>query len=360
METADILAAPGFAALRRRHLVRSAAALAVTAVSPALLAGEGRAAAGEVVVASGIKGGKGVVALGDGSFIAPEFVTGNILRISAAGDKQILTSIGFGAAGAAPGPDGSVFVCKMSAASMGGGAPGGGTPGGPPGGSPLGGGAPSQGSPAGGVYRFDLASNLIKPLYLNDAEGKPLPGPNDLVFDRYGDFWFSDYAAGKVYCARADGSGLRLVVPDLPGAHGIVLSPDRSILYVIFTGAGIDRQNPPKKIAAYVITGRAALDLASQRVLGPFAVAGQFDGLRMEAGGNLLAASWQGGIVAISPDGKLLGQTAVGGGKAVISVTFRGPDLRQLVCMVNGAGGPGSGFMIKLPWPRAGLRLVNG
>ena len=335
-KTAVSVSSPECGLSRRRHLLGGAAAVAAWATLPG---GNSRAAAAEVVVASGIKGGKGVVALADGSFIAPEFVTGNILRISPAGDKQILASIGFGAAGAAAGPDGTVYVCKMSPASMGGGRAG-----------------PSFGA----VYRIDLATDAIKPLYRNDPDGKPLPGPNDLVFDNYGDFWFSDYAAGKVYCARADGSGLKLVVPDLPGAHGIVLSPDRTILYVIFTGAGASRANPPKKIAAYPITSRATLDLSAQRVLGPFPVAGQFDGLRMEAGGNLLAASWEGGIVAISPDGKLLGQTAVGGGKAVISVTFCGPDLRQVVCMVNGPSGPGSGFMIRLPWPRAGLRLVNG
>jgi sugar lactone lactonase YvrE len=93
------------------------------------------------------------------------------------------------------------------------------------------------------------------------------------------------------------------------------------------------------------------------RVLGPFDVAGQFDGLRAEASGNLLASSWQ-GVVVISPDGKIADQVSVDG-KSVISATFCGPDLRDVVCMVNGAS-PASGFMMRLSWPRPGLRLVYG
>lgn len=59
-------------------------------------------------------------------------------------------------------------------------------------------------------------------------------GANDLIFDRFGDIWFIVMADGSVYFAKADGSETKLVTNNDPRANGIALSPDESILSVVW------------------------------------------------------------------------------------------------------------------------------
>lgn len=62
--------------------------------------------------------------------------------------------------------------------------------------------------------------------------------PNDLVFDRNGGFYFTDFRGtstertGGVYHASPDGSNIRPVLPHLSQANGIALSPDGKVLWV--------------------------------------------------------------------------------------------------------------------------------
>ena len=70
-----------------------------------------------------------------------------------------------------------------------------------------------------------------------------LRGPNDLVFDDAGGFWFTDLGKtrerdndrGAVYYAKADGSKIEQTVFPLERPNGIGLSPDGKTLYVVET-----------------------------------------------------------------------------------------------------------------------------
>ena len=65
-------------------------------------------------------------------------------------------------------------------------------------------------------------------------------GPNDIVFDAHGGFWFTDFGKnfadrlmrGAVYYARTDGCFIRRAAFPLLTPNGIGLSPDGSTLYV--------------------------------------------------------------------------------------------------------------------------------
>ena len=70
-----------------------------------------------------------------------------------------------------------------------------------------------------------------------------LRGPNDIVFDEHGGFWFTDHGKVRdrdrdvtgVFYARADGSFIEEVIFPLEGPNGIGLSPDETSLYIAET-----------------------------------------------------------------------------------------------------------------------------
>src|SRR6202034_406709 len=98
---------------------------------------------------------------------------------------------GGGPNGAAVGPDGALYVCNN-------------------------GGRFADGNWRGGwIERVDLESGAVDVLY-REHDGRRLSGPNDIVFDQQGCFWFTDTGkfqgrlrdVGSVYYAAADGSSL--------------------------------------------------------------------------------------------------------------------------------------------------------
>ena len=85
----------------------------------------------------------------------------------------------------------------------------------------------------GRIQRIDLATGEVDVLYV-ECEGLPLRGPNDLVFDAHGGFWFTDHGDSRARATapaplRApDGSGIREVVFPMDAPNGVGLSPDGS------------------------------------------------------------------------------------------------------------------------------------
>ena len=75
------------------------------------------------------------------------------------------------------------------------------------------------------------------------CDGRRLNGPNDLVFDDAGGFWFTDLGKtrerdndrGAVYYAKADGSKIEEKIFPLERPNGCGLSPDDKTLYVVET-----------------------------------------------------------------------------------------------------------------------------
>ncbi len=153
--------------------------------------------------------------------------------------------------------------------------------------------------------------------------GKRLNSPNDVVFSRAGDLFFTDppYGLWKLNADTAkelDFNGvyrlstagvLTLLTRELTFPNGIALSPDERTLYVAVS-------DPERPIwMAYAL--QADGTLARGRVFfdgSALAKAGRQglpDGMKVDAAGNVFA-SGPGGILVFSPHGKHLGTIATG------------------------------------------------
>src|SRR5262249_13584659 len=94
----------------------------------------------------------------------------------------------------------------------------------------------------GAIQIVDPETGKFETLY-DACDGHPLRGPNDLVFDSAGGFWFTDLGKtrerdadrGAVHYAKADGSMIREAIFPLERPNGIGLSPDEKTLYVVET-----------------------------------------------------------------------------------------------------------------------------
>ena len=154
-------------------------------------------------------------------------------------------------------------------------------------------------------------------------EGKRFNSPNDLAVRRNGDIYFTDppYGLEKmnesplkelpfngVFRVSTDGK-VTLLAKRLTFPNGIAFSPDEKRLYVAVSDGAATR------IVAYGVAADGTL--ADERVFfdaQPLKVAGGkglCDGLKVDRAGNLWA-SGPGGILVISPAGKLLGRISTG------------------------------------------------
>ena len=103
----------------------------------------------------------------------------------------------------------------------------------------------------GRIQRVDLDTGKVEDLY-TECNGNPLRGPNDIVFDTSGGFWFTDHGKtrprdrdqGGIYYAKADGSSITEVIHPTDGPNGIGLSPAGDKLYYAETHTGRVFQRP--------------------------------------------------------------------------------------------------------------------
>ena len=90
----------------------------------------------------------------------------------------------------------------------------------------------------GRIERVDLETGEVEVLYTH-AGDIPLKGPNDIVFDMSGGFWFTDLGKvranemdrGRVFYAKPDGSSITEIVDGVITPNGCSLSPDEKTLY---------------------------------------------------------------------------------------------------------------------------------
>ena len=145
-----------------------------------------------------------------------------------------------------------------------------------------------DGFAGGRIERVDLATGESTVLY-RECDSRRFTGPNDIVFDDDGGFYFTDFGKmrphdfdrGGVYYARPDGSLVKEVAYGLLGPNGIGLAPDGSRLYVSESLTGrllawdIQERGSVKRQAGH---GGACL----------VATPGHFDSLAVEANGTIV------------------------------------------------------------------------
>ena len=175
------------------------------------------------------------------------------------------------------------------------------------------------------VARMDAPLTAPQPKFTTLAdryEGARFNSPNDLVFNRAGDLFFTDPAYGMekqwsdpgremAYAGvfRRDRAGtVTLLTREMTRPNGLAFSPDESKLYVA--------QSDPDAAIWRVFDVGTGGQLTNSRVLLDVTALGKTraglpDGLKIDTDGNLWA-SGPGGILVISPAGKHLGTILTG------------------------------------------------
>ncbi len=168
-------------------------------------------------------------------------------------------------------------------------------------------------------------------------QGKRLNSPNDLVYRSNGDLYFTDppYGLPKrfddpareldfcgVYRLTPDGE-LTLLTQEMTRPNGIAFSPDEKTLYVAQSDpkAAIWKAFPVREDGT-LGPGRVWYDATKWVGRRP----GLPDGMAVDAAGNLWATA-PGGVLILTPQGKLLGRIATG--QRTANCTF-GEDGRTL------------------------------
>jgi gluconolactonase len=161
-----------------------------------------------------------------------------------------------------------------------------------------------------------------KQTLVDSYEGRRLNSPNDLVFDKAGNLYFTDPPYGLperasdprreldfcgVFRLAPDGT-LTLITKQLARPNGIGLSPDEKTLVV----AQSDQDHPiwmsfPIQDDMTLGEGKLLLDAKPYMAELP----GLPDGLVIAADGTILG-SGPGGVYVITPEGKLLGRLITG------------------------------------------------
>ena len=298
------------------------------------------------ILATGLRFPEGPVSMPDGSMLLVEIARGTVSRVGADGAVSVVASPGGGPNGLAVGPDGALYCCNNGGFAW------------IDDGKTL---RPSF-QPAdysgGRIERIDPASGEVSVLY-HACNGRELRGPNDIVFDAEGGFYFTDLGKnrarerdhGGVYYARADGSAISEIAFPVLTANGIGLAPDGRTLYVAETETArlwaFDIV-APGKIARRPLPsphgGRLVIGLAGYQ---------RFDSLAVAESGNICVATLvTGAISVVSPGGELLRQVMMPD-PATTNICFGGPERRTAYVTLSG-----SGRLAVMEWDEPGLRLA--
>jgi len=182
-------------------------------------------------IASGLKFPEGPIAMPDGSVILVEIAAGRITRVKPDGSTETVAEPGGGPNGLAMGPDGKLYCCNNGGFHY----------------IERNGLLIPHGQPkdysGGRIERIDLTTGAVEMLYKDGDFGCVLRGPNDIVFDTHGGFWFTDHGKNRprerditgIFYAKADGSHLEEVIFPSENPNGIGLSPDGATLYAAET-----------------------------------------------------------------------------------------------------------------------------
>jgi len=299
------------------------------------------------VIATGLRFPEGPVVMEDGSIIVVEIERQCITRCWAGGKKEIIATPGGGPNGLAIGPDGALYCCnnggfKYREVE----------------GILVPGHCPDDYS-GGRIERIDIATGKVERLY-ETVDGIDLRGPNDIVFDKHGNFYFTDLGKtysntrdhGGVFFGKADGSYSKCIDYPHVSPNGVGLSPDETVLYFADTVTA--------RLWAYDLTSPGEISEAMPPFVKGRVVAGMpelryFDSLAVTEAGNVCVATiFMGGITTITPDGAH-SHIALPD-PFVTNIAFGGEDMRDAYITLSGTG-----QLIKCRWPEPGLKLnFNG
>lgn len=285
-------------------------------------------------ICRGLRFPEGPIAMPDGSVILVEIERQTLTRVSADGEISVIAECGGGPNGAALGPDGRVYVCNNGGFDW----PA------PQGGILRPGEALSADYEGGSIQAVDIESGAVETIY-TECDGESLKGPNDIVFDASGGFYFTDLGKrrgrsldrGSVFYARADGSSITEIVHPIDTPNGIGLSADESTLFVAETSAArlwaFDIESPGK-------LGPPVHPFFRGRLLHKFTGYERLDSLAVDSEGNVVVATLGTGCVtAVSPEGVVRAVVPVPEFDLMVTnVCFGGPDLRTAYITSSGLG----------------------
>jgi len=299
------------------------------------------------LVTEGLEFPEGPIAMADGSVILTEIKGKRLTRVTPDGKRTTVADTGGGPNGAAIGPDGSIYVTNNGGAFVWLDNNGLTIPG------------PTPPEHTGGsIQKVDIKTGAVTTLY-TECEGRRLIGPNDLVFDKQGGFWFTDHGCGTpegrkfgaLYYAKADGSHIVRARDHIISPNGVGLSPDESVVYVADTQLGrlwgFDVAAPGELAPpAGFAPGRVICNLPGYQLL---------DSLAVEAGGKVCVSTIiNGGVTAFDPDGST--EHFPIPDLVTTNICFGGADMRDAWITASSTG-----KLYKARWPRPGLKLnYNG
>ena len=299
-------------------------------------------------LAEGLEFPEGPMALADGSVVLVEIAAGALTRIAADRTKTVIARPGAGPNGAALGPDGKCYVCNnggfewhREGANI----------------RPL---TQAHDYSGGRIERIDLATGMVEVLYRRCGD-IPLKGPNDIVFDAHGGFYFTDLGKrrprdmdiGAVYYAKADGSFITEVAYPMVTPNGIGLSPDGNTLYIAETEAArlwafaieapgvVKKEKWPSPHGGRIVAGVGGYQ--------------RFDSLAVQADGRIAVATLvNGGITVISSDGRHVEHHPLPD-PMTTNICFGGPGLQTAYITLSWTG-----RLVAVDWPTPGLKLNYG
>ncbi|MEQ9123151.1 MAG: SMP-30/gluconolactonase/LRE family protein, partial [Alphaproteobacteria bacterium] len=273
-------------------------------------------------IAEGLRFPEGPIAMPDGSVVLVEIERQTLSRVSRDGKVDVIAELGGGPNGAAMGPDGAIYVCnnggfvfhKEANGDM----------------RPI---RQAYDYSGGRIERVDLKTGEVKVLYTHCGDNR-LCGPNDIVFDREGGFWFSDLGKSRdrdwdrsgLYYATVDGKHIEEAAFPLITANGVGLSPDEKTVYAAETHTGrlwaFDLEAPGR------IRKRAWPSPHGGWLVGNTKGFRNFDSLAVDANGKICVATlMDGGITVIAPDGSSVDHVEMPD-PYTTNICFGGPDLK--------------------------------
>lgn len=284
------------------------------------------------ILNTSLKFPEGPIALHDGSILLVEIQRGTLSRVEADGTVSVVADCGGGPNGAAIGPDGLVYICNNGGFTW----------------QTIDGLLRPVGTPddyvTGSIQTVDMASGEVRTLY-ESCDGHRLKGPNDIVFDHNGGFYFTDLGKrradslerGAIYYASTDGRHISQIVHPIEQPNGIALSKDQQRLYAAETFSA--------KVRYWDIAAPGKLKphqdpFGVGNILYGFQGYERLDSMAVDGDDNICVATLGTGCInVIAADGTLVARVPVPEPDVMVTnICFAGNDSKKAYITSSGKG----------------------